>query len=130
MIRRPPRSTLFPYTTLFRSLSGLTVEELKAGKDRTAPVVKELARLKAPRRTVTLEQAEPMLAETREQPFSKPGWLFELKLDGYRVRAARQAGEARLVTRNGDDIAPAFPELARPRAALPYEVFILDGELA
>src|SRR3712207_8367641 len=24
MIRRPPRSTLFPYTTLFRSLDGLT----------------------------------------------------------------------------------------------------------
>src|SRR5690554_7080513 len=24
MIRRPPRSTLFPYTTLFRSRSGLT----------------------------------------------------------------------------------------------------------
>src|SRR3712207_8838811 len=24
MIRRPPRSTLFPYTTLFRSLSGLS----------------------------------------------------------------------------------------------------------
>src|SRR2546430_12033937 len=23
MIRRPPRSTLFPYTTLFRSISGL-----------------------------------------------------------------------------------------------------------
>src|SRR3712207_7308508 len=25
MIRRPPRSTLFPYTTLFRSLDGLLV---------------------------------------------------------------------------------------------------------
>src|SRR5258705_1812346 len=24
MIRRPPRSTLFPYTTLFRSVSGVT----------------------------------------------------------------------------------------------------------
>src|SRR3712207_8050012 len=24
MIRRPPRSTLFPYTTLFRSITGLT----------------------------------------------------------------------------------------------------------
>src|SRR3712207_8612375 len=24
MIRRPPRSTLFPYTTLFRSVSGMT----------------------------------------------------------------------------------------------------------
>src|SRR3712207_8399521 len=26
MIRRPPRSTLFPYTTLFRSLRGLLAE--------------------------------------------------------------------------------------------------------
>src|SRR2546429_6309696 len=25
MIRRPPRSTLFPYTTLFRSVSGLSI---------------------------------------------------------------------------------------------------------
>src|SRR2546430_7565833 len=27
MIRRPPRSTLFPYTTLFRSIVGLVVAE-------------------------------------------------------------------------------------------------------
>src|SRR3712207_9459263 len=27
MIRRPPRSTLFPYTTLFRSLLGKSIEE-------------------------------------------------------------------------------------------------------
>src|SRR5438876_12057343 len=27
MIRRPPRSTLFPYTTLFRSLHGCTIED-------------------------------------------------------------------------------------------------------
>src|SRR3712207_7900002 len=26
MIRRPPRSTLFPYTTLFRSLGGVVVQ--------------------------------------------------------------------------------------------------------
>src|SRR5258706_9542504 len=26
MIRRPPRSTLFPYTTLFRSLDGLRID--------------------------------------------------------------------------------------------------------
>src|SRR3712207_7868368 len=30
MIRRPPRSTLFPYTTLFRSLEGLGGREGKA----------------------------------------------------------------------------------------------------
>src|SRR3712207_7785834 len=28
MIRRPPRSTLFPYTTLFRSAGGLAVGEV------------------------------------------------------------------------------------------------------
>src|SRR3712207_3730655 len=35
MIRRPPRSTLFPYTTLFRSARahGLAVEERRIGID-------------------------------------------------------------------------------------------------
>src|SRR2546422_2640006 len=31
MIRRPPRSTLFPYTTLFRSRSGERVLEIGSG---------------------------------------------------------------------------------------------------
>src|SRR6266487_2020345 len=33
MIRRPPRSTLFPYTTLFRSLAVLDVDIFGAGGD-------------------------------------------------------------------------------------------------
>src|SRR3989449_9236969 len=32
MIRRPPRSTLFPYTTLFRSLQGETVQATIEGR--------------------------------------------------------------------------------------------------
>src|SRR2546428_4830292 len=32
MIRRPPRSTLFPYTTLFRSLSGGEQQMLAIGR--------------------------------------------------------------------------------------------------
>src|SRR5690242_21533143 len=35
MIRRPPRSTLFPYTTLFRSGGVLDVCELDIGGERT-----------------------------------------------------------------------------------------------
>src|SRR5256885_6567711 len=36
MIRRPPRSTLFPYTTLFRSLyQAPTLKRLRAGADVT-----------------------------------------------------------------------------------------------
>src|SRR4051794_41713546 len=39
MIRRPPRSTLFPYTTLFRSLSGLgaAVEVVEGVRDLSKP---------------------------------------------------------------------------------------------
>src|SRR2546430_6754084 len=33
MIRRPPRSTLFPYTTLFRSPAQAAVEAVEAGAD-------------------------------------------------------------------------------------------------
>src|SRR5688572_31824286 len=42
MIRRPPRSTLFPYTTLFRSVAGdgleLVDEQARPGR-RAGPVV-------------------------------------------------------------------------------------------
>src|SRR3712207_7967454 len=36
MIRRPPRSTLFPYTTLFRSLSNSRPDVVGAGHDLLA----------------------------------------------------------------------------------------------
>src|SRR2546426_11873345 len=39
MIRRPPRSTLFPYTTLFRSMGGANTEVT----DRTTRVLLESA---------------------------------------------------------------------------------------
>src|SRR2546423_8888767 len=35
MIRRPPRSTLFPYTTLFRSRAGLAFMKCKASRTHT-----------------------------------------------------------------------------------------------
>src|SRR3712207_7537974 len=38
MIRRPPRSTLFPYTTLFRSLD---VEFAREGSSRAEPALLE-----------------------------------------------------------------------------------------
>src|SRR5438034_6995135 len=40
MLRRPPRSTLFPYTTLFRSLS-LPARVASAGNTASAPYAKK-----------------------------------------------------------------------------------------
>src|SRR2546429_3621143 len=44
MIRRPPRSTLFPYTTLFRSdaAHGLSTVEMAADRVVTLPAVKTM----------------------------------------------------------------------------------------
>ena len=110
-------------------LSGLTVEELKAGQDRGAAIRRELDRLGAPRRPVEPKSAGLMLAETAERAFSRAGWLFEPKLDGYRVLAARGKGGAQLFTRNANDYTDAFPEVTRAVAALPFDRLLLDGEV-
>jgi bifunctional non-homologous end joining protein LigD len=109
-------------------LSGLTVEDLKAGRTPADGIRAELRRLKAPVREVSPASIRLMLAESRERPFTAPGWLFELKLDGYRALAARD-GSARLLSRNANDLTPCFPEVVQALRALPYERLVMDGEL-
>ena len=118
-------------------LSGLTVEELASGGERAARLHAELDELGAPRRAVVLDRVRPMLAETAPAPFSRPGWLFELKYDGYRLLAAtgdaageRAAQGVRMIYRSGRDATAAFPDLARALAALPFDSVVLDGEVA
>jgi bifunctional non-homologous end joining protein LigD len=72
---------------------------------------------------------EPMLAEYRDQAFTAPGWLFELKYDGFRMLAERQADRTTLILRNGRDATQAFPEIALAIADLPEGDVVLDGEL-
>ena len=110
-------------------LSGLTVEELGEGRSPAAAIAAEAARLAAPRRAVKLDAKLLMLAETADAPFSRAGWLFELKLDGYRVLAGKEGGEAKLLTRNGHDCGVSFPEVERAVRALPVERAIVDGEV-
>src|SRR6266705_3460719 len=94
-------------------LSGLTNDELRNAKQRAEPIKQELEKLGVPKRTLRVEDTELMLAETREEPFTRAGWVFEVKLDGYRMRAVKEDGTARLITRNGNDYSAAFPELIR-----------------
>ncbi len=109
-------------------LSGLTVEDLRDSRDPGERVRQELLRLRAPEAPVDPGSVQLMLAETRPTPFTKPGWCFELKLDGYRLIVAREKRQARLLTRNGRDAAATFPEIARAVAALPFDL-VLDGEV-
>ena len=110
-------------------LSGLTVEDLAQGATSAGAVTAMLKKLKAPVRAVKVNEVTLMLAETRDKPFSRAGWVFELKLDGYRLIASKARGVAKLTSRNGLDYTPTFPEVARAIAALPFEDLIVDGEL-
>lgn len=110
-------------------LSGLTVEELAAGRDRSAEFVARLEEIGAPDRPVRAERVDVMLARAVDAPFSHPAWMFEPKLDGYRMLASRIGPSSRLLTRNGNDATRAFPELIRALKALPVSDFVLDGEV-
>src|SRR5260370_23942053 len=52
MIRRPPRSTLFPYTTLFRSLLGLLAHRLIQLLQALVQLLAQLLQLLSPRAAV------------------------------------------------------------------------------
>jgi ATP-dependent DNA ligase len=51
---------------------------------------------------------EPCLPTPAEKPPSSPGWLHEIKHDGYRLMARRDAAGVQLLTRNGYDWVTAF----------------------
>jgi bifunctional non-homologous end joining protein LigD len=71
----------------------------------------------------------PMLATLADGPFDDPGWLFEIKWDGYRVQAVVRGGRARLWTRKRVDAAAYFPDLAEERDWIDATDAIVDGEV-
>ena len=71
----------------------------------------------------------PMRATLADAPFDDPDWLFEIKWDGYRVEAVIRDGVARLWTRNQQDAARYFPDLAGDAAWIDATDAIVDGEV-
>src|SRR2546423_10690224 len=61
MIRRPPRSTLFPYTTLFRSRGAVA----HVGVPRRGRIGRERKRLVVHRGEAALARERPAIADTR-----------------------------------------------------------------
>jgi bifunctional non-homologous end joining protein LigD len=110
-------------------LSGLTVEEVKAGRVSKSVLREALDQNGAQRIRVDPRKVEAMHAEPADEAFTREGWLFELKLDGYRLIASKSKGEALLLTRNGNDYTEVFPEIARAVKALPVDDCIIDGEV-
>jgi ATP-dependent DNA ligase len=71
---------------------------------------------------------EPCLPRPAKEPPAGPGWIHEIKHDGFRIIAQRGAAGVRLITRNGYDLAARFPLAAAAIAALPARSCVVDGE--
>ena len=71
---------------------------------------------------------EPCLPRPTKEPPSGPGWIHEIKHDGFRILAQRQGPIIRLITRNGYDFSDRFLLIVDAVAALPVRSCIVDGE--
>ena len=71
---------------------------------------------------------EPCLPSPAKAPPSGPGWIHEIKHDGFRILARRDSAGVRLITRNGNDFTARFPLAVDAVTRLPAHSFLLDGE--
>jgi bifunctional non-homologous end joining protein LigD len=107
-------------------LSGVAVEELKVLPVRRIPAAQLVpadAMEKMP------EDLSPMHAESGDAPFNHPDWMWEPKLDGYRVLALIGEKGVKLRSRRGLELAAVFPRLAAELGKQAVSTMILDGEI-
>src|SRR5262249_57942140 len=70
----------------------------------------------------------PCLPSPAERPPSGPGWVHEIKHDGFRMMVRRDPAGVRLLTRNGHDWSDRFPLIAEAAGALGVRSLLMDGE--
>ena len=107
-------------------LSGKSVGELKF-----LPVERIPAAQLAPAGKVEAmpDKLEPMHAESGDAPFNRADWMWEPKLDGYRVLAYLDETGVTLRSRRGLDLSATFPGLCAELAKQAAGSMILDGEI-
>jgi bifunctional non-homologous end joining protein LigD len=75
------------------------------------------------------QSCSPMLATTVDRPFTRSGWVFEMKYDGVRALATVRDGTVRLRGRSGRDETARYPELAAVAPAVSLDEALIDGEI-
>jgi len=75
-----------------------------------------------------MDFVKPMLAKPVKKLPSGRNWLYELKLDGYRMLVMKERGVVTLFSRRGNNLNNAFPRIATSFSFLTDNT-ILDGEL-
>ena len=116
--------------------SGLTLREMAAGTKPKKPggkkkeaAVPDAGRLPGARAAKRPELVHPQLATPSTRPPKSGDWLYEVKLDGYRILAFIGKDGCRLLSRNGKDWSARFPSLRRALQHTGFKEAVLDGEV-
>ncbi|GFO67655.1 ATP-dependent DNA ligase [Geomonas limicola] len=104
-------------------LSDLRLDD--AGK---AEVLIASATLPEPPSDPLPRDVKPMLATLVDEAFDNPGWIFEIKQDGYRAIAQIESGRVELYSRNNLSFNRNFTAIVRALESLPGNL-VLDGEV-
>ncbi len=110
-------------------LSGLTIDQLKHKRELAQALEQEAAALGAKPGRIHTPELVPMLCSTKPGELAEKGRVYELKLDGVRIIAHKQAGDISLRYRSLRPAAVSYPEVARAVRALPPDEVVLDGEI-
>ena len=70
---------------------------------------------------------KPMLCTLLKEPFNDPGYLYEVKWDGYRIIAYKGKDVLKLASRGGHDYTKKYPPITRELEKLPHNL-VVDGE--
>src|SRR6516164_4954199 len=73
-------------------------------------------------------KVKPMLATPVDRPFDRPGWLFEIKWDGWRVLAEIEDGRVNIYSRASLSFNERFPTLVESLQSFRHDA-LLDGEV-
>jgi len=71
---------------------------------------------------------KPMLARLSSEIIDEPGWLYEMKYDGYRLISKLYDGNVEMISRNGKSFNSAYKALEKELNLIKENV-ILDGEI-
>jgi bifunctional non-homologous end joining protein LigD len=107
-------------------LSGAAVEDLKIVPAHRIPATRLVP---AGDLVAMPSKLAPMQAEIGDAPFNRDAWMWEPKLDGYRVLAFIDSHGVKLRSRRGLELAGAFPKVVAELGAQLVDGMILDGEI-
>jgi ATP-dependent DNA ligase len=92
-------------------------------------MARPLARRPGPDAAVLPQWIRPQLTELVDAAPDGPGWLHEIKYDGYRMHAGLDRGAVKLLTRTGLDWTEKYAAIAAAAGSLPVRQAYLDVEL-